>query len=444
MENIRNRSFELKNFRRKILKDDFLRHAGVTFISSNLAGALNLVFYMVIIRMMTVEEYGVFISLVALIMYFGQASSAFQPVLARFLAVEIVRRRPREALLVFKRVARDLGLISLGILAGFVAFARPLAAWQQIYDRPALFGLVGVIVAVYLVVFLPNAFFQGAQLFNQLALVTVVTGVMKFIVGVGLVAAGLGAAGALGSFLFSALLLIAAGIWFSRSFYRRQPPDAEGGPTPRVGDIYRYVIPASLALLAFAVLTNIDITLVKSLFTPREAGYYSSAQLVGRIILYLATPLAVVVLPKAAGLQELEVSSIHLLNRGLKLGLLLCGSASAVCWAAPATVSRLIIGSSEPAIVSLIGPFSLAMALYSLLWVVVFYNLSVRATAFIKYLAVTAAVQASAIYLFHPSLTAVLIIFNICAAASLITTLLATPAFPMSLKMLCNSSDKCH
>lgn len=443
MENIRNRSFGLKIFRRKILRDDFLRHAGVTFISSNLAGLLNLVFYMVVIRMMTVEEYGVFISLVALIMYFSQASSAFQPVLARFLAVEIVRRRPREALLIFKRVARDLGFVSLGILAGFVAFARPLAAWQQL-DHPSLFGLVGVIVAVYLVVFLPNAFFQGAQLFNQFALVTVVSGVVKFIAGVGLVAAGLGATGALGSFLFSALLLLAAGAWFSRAYYRRQPPDAGYGPPPRVGDIYRYIIPASLALLALAVLTNIDVTLVKSLFTPREAGYYSSAQLVGKIILYLATPLAVVVLPKAAGLQELKASSIHLLKRGLKLGLLLCGSASAVCWAAPATVSRLITGSSEPAIVALIGPFSLAMTSYSLLWVVIFYNLSIRATAFIKYLGVTAAAQVAAIYLYHPNLTAVLLIFNICAAAALISALLATPAFLMSLKMLCNSSDKCH
>lgn len=442
MKNIRDRFFGLKIFRRRILRDDFLRHAGVTFISSKLAGVINLFFYMVIIRMLTVEDYGVFNSLVAITLYFGQLSSAFQPVMARFLAVELVGGRVKTATAVFKRVARDLGFASLAILAAFFIFSRPLADWQRI-DHPYLFWMVGIIVSMHLIAFLPNAYLQGAQLFNQFALVNFLYAVGKFTAGVVLVALGLGAAGALGGFLFAPLILLFTGGLFIKAYSRRQPA-ADNEPSAGPGEIYRYIIPTSIALFSFALLTNIDVTLVKALFSPREAGYYSSAQLVGKIILYTATPLAIVVFPKAASLKALKASSIHLLNRGLKLGLLLCGSASAVCWLAPTSVARILTGSSESAIVSLVGLFSLAMAFHSLLWVVVFYNLSVQATSFIKYLVLAAIVQVGAIYLYHPSLTAVLAIFTVCAASSLAVALLVTPGFPMSLKMLCNYSDKCH
>ena len=429
-----------KRVRKKIRylwADDFFRHSSITFISSQLAGVLNLLFYMVIIRLLTVEDYGVFNSLVAVTLYFGQISSALQPVMARFLAVEIVRGRVRAAAGIFKRVGRDLGLVSLAILAGFVLFAGRFAAWQKI-DDASLLRLVGLIVAGHLIAFLFSAFLQGAQLFNQFALVNVLYALVKFAAGVGLVALGMGAGGALGGFLLAPVLLIIVGAGCIRAYYRQQPV-CEDETAPGVGEIYLYIIPTSLALLSFAVLTNIDVTLVKALFTPRQAGFYSSAQLVGKIILYLSYPLSIVVFPKAASLNELKTSSIHLLNRGFKLGLILCGSATAICWAAPELVSRVLIGSADAEVVSLVGLFALAMTFYSLLWLVVSYNLSIRSTRFIKYLALAAVAQAAAIHLYHPSLTAVLFILNSFAAISLIGTLFCTPGFRFHVTHKCNA-----
>ena len=77
----------------------------------------------------------------------------------------------------------------------------------------------------------------------------------------------------------------------------------------------------------------------------------------------------------------------------------------------------------------MVGLFALAMTFYSLLWLVVSYNLSIRSTRFIKYLALAAVAQAAAIRLYHPSLTAVLFILNSFAAISLTGTLFCTPGF---------------
>ena len=54
------------------------------------------------------------------------------------------------------------------------------------------------------------------------------------------------------------------------------------------------------------VLTNIDLILVKHFFTPIEAGYYSIAQMVGKIILILPIPIVTVMFPKLSSLDGRE------------------------------------------------------------------------------------------------------------------------------------------
>ena len=67
------------------------------------------------------------------------------------------------------------------------------------------------------------------------------------------------------------------------------------------------------------------------------------------------------------------------------------------------------------------------MSLFSLLWLTIFYNLSIRATRFIKYLLTAAALQTTAIYLYHPSLKTVLMALNLFALLAFLTTLALTP-----------------
>ncbi len=426
MKDIKNKILDLKIFNRQIFKDDFIRHAGITMFGTQLAGVINLLFHLLMVRILDVVDYGVLNSLVVFTVFFGQLTAAIQPALAKFFAEEIVRGKIDLAAATVKRAGRDLGLGAGLLLVVFLAGAGPLARAQRI-DNIKLFYILGLVVAAHLPACLPPAFLQGAQKFTPLAFLSVLYALTKLVIGVGLVAIGAGVAGALSGYFFAPALMLLIGGWLIRGYFRRRSvPDVL--PAPAMGAIYRYIIPTMLALLSFAVLTNIDVTLVKAFFSPEDAGYYSVAQMVGKIILFLPAAVAMVVFPKAAALRALNSSSIHLFHRGLKLAALLAGSATLVCWLAPSLVLSILTGKTDPEIVSLVGLFALAMSFYSLLWLALFYNLSVGSTRFIKFLLIAAAGQVAAIYLYHPSLPAVLILLNIFGFLTFIGTFFLTPS----------------
>ena len=425
MKDLKNKILDIKIFNRRFLRDDFIRHAGITMAGTQLAGVINLLFHLLMVRLLEVESYGVLNSLVVFTVFFGQLTAAIQPALARFFAVEIARGRLDAAAAAVKRAGRDLGFGAGLLLILFFLGAGPLARAQRV-EQVGLFYILGLVVAVHLPACLPAAFLQGAQKFSPLALLNVTYALAKLVLGIGLVLAGAGVAGALSGYFFAPSLMLLVGAWLIRGYFRRRtlPPVL---PAPGMGPIYRYIVPTMLALLSFAVLTNIDITLVKAFFSPREAGYYSVAQMVGKIILFLPAAVSMVVFPKAASLKALNSSSIHLFHRGLVLSGLLSGSATAVCWLAPSLVLKVLTGKTDPGIVSLVGLFALAMSFYSLLWLEIFYNLSVGATRFIKFLLVAAAAQAAAIYLWHPGLRSVLLLLNVFGSLTFLGTLFLTP-----------------
>lgn len=425
MKDFKNKILDIRIFNRHIFRDDFIRHAGITMAGTQLAGVINLLFHLLMVRLLDVENYGVLNSLVAITLYFGQLTAAIQPSLAKFFAEEVARGQLAAAAATVKRAGRDLGLVAGLLMIIFIAGAGPLARAQRI-DETGLFYLLGLVVAAHLLACLPPAFLQGVQKFSPLAFLNVSYALSKLIVGVGLVGIGAGVAGAISGYIFAPVLLLLIGGGLTRGYFRRRELPATL-PASKMGPIYRYIVPTMLALLSFAILTNIDITLVKHLFSPLEAGYYSVAQMVGKIILFLPAAVALVVFPKAASLKALNSSSIHLFHRGLKLGALLSGTATAVCWIAPETVLVILTGRTEPEIVTLVGPFALAMSFYSLLWLEVFYNLSIGSTRFIKFLLVAAAGQVAAIYLYHPTLRAVLLLLNIFGCLSFLGTFFLTP-----------------
>ena len=418
MKDLKNKILDIRIFNRQFLRDDFIRHAGITMAGTQLAGVINLLFHLLMVRLLDVENYGVLNSLVVFIVFFSQLTAAIQPALARFFAEELARGKIALAAATVKRAGRDLGLSAGLLLAVFFIGSGPLSRLLQI-DNTGLFYLLGLVVAVHLPACLPPAFLQGAQKFTPLAILNITYALVKLFVG-------LGVAGALSGYFFGPFLMLLAGVWLLRRYFRRRL-ETVANASPKMGPIYRYIVPTLLALLSFAVLTNIDVTLVKAFFSPQEAGYYSVAQMVGKIILFLPAAVAVVVFPKAASLKALGSSSIHLFHRGLKLATLLSGSAAAVCWLFPETVLLILTGKTDPEIVSLVGLFALAMGFYSLLWLEIFYNLSVGATRFIKFLLLAAAGQVTAICLYHPDLRTILILLNIFGCLSFLGAFFLTP-----------------
>jgi len=412
----------LKIFQGKILRDDFVRHTGIMVVGTKIGDFFNFIFRLVLVHLLSVEEYGVFNRLISLSLVFCQFVSPFQPSLARYIAGSAGRRKFGRVRYILKRSGRDLGIFSLLILAIFIIFSGRIAAYLNI-ENPAYLVIVGILVAASIIMAVPSAFLQGAQLFLPLAFIGALAALIKLIIGAGLIYLGLKVSGGLWGFIACPLVITAGGIWvIIRYFNERKTENSSEVSLPML-PIYKYFIPTALILGSFWLLTNVDVILVGH-FYPDRAGVYSVAQMVGLIILFLPLAVPMVVYPKAAAAQARDVSGRKLLKKGLIAVALFCGLGVLICTLAPAAVLKVLTGKEDPRSLKLIIWFALAMSFYSLAMLVIFYHMAVHNVKIVLPLLSLAALETATIYFYHPTLKSVLIVLLFYSIVTFLVSLL--------------------
>jgi O-antigen/teichoic acid export membrane protein len=167
------------------------------------------------------------------------------------------------------------------------------------------------------------------------------------------------------------------------------------------------------------VLTNLDLILVKHFFTPMEAGYYSIAQIVGKIILFLPFPVATVMFPKLSSFGGPEAKKLSILGQSLTIAGILCGGAALTGLLFPSAIIEALSGKIYVESISLVKWFCLNMTFLSLTWISLNYHLATQRRGFIFPLLCLTLVQIGLILLFHKTLTQVLFVVGIIAVCLL-------------------------
>ncbi|MDP8215393.1 MAG: oligosaccharide flippase family protein [Candidatus Euphemobacter frigidus] len=416
----------------RLIQNDFIRHTGIMVLGTGLVNIFNLVYQLGLVRLLSVVEYGVLNSLISLTVLASQFTVPFYPVLARSFSIYIARNESGRVRILLKRATRDLGIIAAILLLILILASGPIATWLQIGQSYYII-LVGFVISASTLAVVPGAFLWGWQRFTHLAALGILPAGLKLAVGLALVGAGLGVSGALGGYVTVPLCMILVGFTFIHFLRRDFPEEEEAGDKECVSmaSIYKYFIPTGIALFSFSVLTNFDVILVKHFFPPREAGFYSVAQMVGKIILFLPGAISIVIFPKAASAQARSQASFSILRKGLVVVASVNVVAMLVCAVFPGFVLKILTGKTDPESVRLVPWFALAMSFYALTWLNIFYHLSIHSTRFIPYLAGFALAQTVIIAAYHPGLKSVLIILTIFSIFSFIVTLALSRSGPL-------------
>jgi O-antigen/teichoic acid export membrane protein len=172
--------------------------------------------------------------------------------------------------------------------------------------------------------------------------------------------------------------------------------------------IYKYFFPVAVSIFSFIFLTNIDVILVKHLFSPENAGFYSIAQIIGKVFLYLPSALAIVMFPKSTTAYVKNSHSHHILYKSLLIAAGLCGAGVIICYLFPEFVLDTLTNRANPVSLELVTLFSLAMSFYAFVWIVVNYMLSTHNLKFVLPLLILAILEGVAIYIWHADLKVVL------------------------------------
>ncbi|HEA46986.1 MAG TPA: hypothetical protein ENH97_01065 [bacterium] len=380
----------------------FERQVSFIFIALTLGNIGNFIFHIYMGRYLPETEYGILYRLLALLMIVSVPAATIQTVITKYTAhFKVFSQYGKIRFLLFNFLKRLSAYGFLGFLI-FLAASGRIASWQHFpSNRPVM--ILGVLLLLSVIAPAAGGVIQGLQRFDYLGWSTILGTASRLIFGIIFVFLGLGVNGALAASILA--ILVGICILFFPLKFLFKPKETEEKVDFK--EIYRYSAPVIFSVLFFMILTNIDVLLVGNFFDPIKAETYSTAAFVGRMILFLPLPIVVVMFPKASELYAQRRDSSYILKRSLLYVGLLAGGATLVCFLFPSLIIKLIWAGKYQASTPLVGKFALAMTLFGLVNILLFYQLSIHRFKYLYWTGALTLIQIVAITLFHNTLSQV-------------------------------------
>ena len=397
---------------------DFLKQGSLMFLAVAVFNAANLLYQLYMVRGLDTVDYGVLNTLFSILMIISVPNGALQTVVTKFVSVYSTTHHYGTIAALLGSFVKKVSVLGFVIFFLFLLGRGWIAEFIQIQSS-VLILILGIVMLFSILLPLAQGGLQGLQRFGYLGFVMITNSGLKLFLGVLFVESGWGVLGAISALAVSVgvafflVSVILVKILFKLSAQGLDSPKPELA-YPEVGidftEIHRYFYITATVFLCFMVLTNIDILLVKHYFDPLDAGNYSIAQMSGKIILFLPMAITMVMFPKVSRLHAQTKESRHLLKASLLSVGVLCGAAALVCLFFPGLILWLLTGREMLACVTLTRLFAVTMFFYALVYVLLFYHLSIHNMGFIYPLVLLTVLQLAAMVLFHQNLHTILYI----------------------------------
>ncbi|MFA4888636.1 MAG: oligosaccharide flippase family protein [Candidatus Omnitrophota bacterium] len=389
--------------------DEFLKNIIIVFAGASVANALNLLYQLLVAHKLSPEEFANFNAILSIFMIISAPISTLQLVVAKYCAEFNALgqlNKLRVFLNVFFKKSVTLALVSFPLFLFICLYAGKTLKINSFIPGIILAGLLS---SSCIPVF--NGAIQGLELFKWQAVISLSGGLLKLALAYILIYFGFKISGALFSLLAANLLGMAIAYLILRGYFFSPPANEQ----VNYREIYLYVFPIALANFCFYALVNMDMLLVKYFFTPQDAGFYSVAQMLGKIFLFLPGAISIVMFPRAAGLKAKNIVTSATLGRSLLYTAILCFLSAAFYNIFPAFVLKILTGKVFAESVFLGRLFSISMSFFTLSYILIIYFLSLGRVRFLKILGVFCLCQALGIAIFHQSLLQVQLVLCLTA-----------------------------
>ena len=375
------------------------------FAGTMTTGVLGYVYQVLMGRMLTTHEYGLFSALMALFAVCSAPLATLLLVIARRVSEYRARQDPGSIRHFFHRIG-----LQTTVVAGFaVALCLLLAPQLQAYLKApgiAAIYLLGPLLFFSVLTVVNDGFLQGLQSFNWLAASSGLRVLLRIAISMPLVSLGYGVSGAVGG------TILAATVGWLVTFWPLRAPLAAGrGKSYETAHLsFRSAIPVLIANTAFAAMTQLDMVLVNYYFPPHDAGLYAAASILGKAVMYLPGGIAMALFPMVAENHARDRSSSHLLLQAVGLTTLLCTAGSVFYLVLGEWLIRLLFGDAYEGAGQVLRFFGFAILPMALVMVAEYFLIAKGRVLFAYLFVVIAPLQLLAIHFWHDSLQTVVLI----------------------------------
>lgn len=289
---------------------DATRDGGAIAAAIVMMNVATYAFQMVAARVLGPEQYGGVSALMALFLVVAVVQLGLQATAARRIAADPddVEQIERVMLKVTYRA---------GWLVGAVLLLLSPVVWQVLRLDSIVPALLLAAGAVPLTIMGGQAgVLQGERRWVPLALVYLSLGVPRLVLGTAAILIRPTEGAAMAGVAAAMVVPVAVGWWALRG---TRSPGADNDHN-RIRPTVREAVSGSLALMAFFVLSNVDIVIARNVLPAQEAGLYAGGLILTKAVLFLPQFVVVVAFPAMSTVAERRRALLRSLAAGVVLG----------------------------------------------------------------------------------------------------------------------------
>ncbi len=375
--------------------------ASVMVVLTLLASVTNYGSNLIFSRVLSPASFGDLTALLALLVVITVPTGAAQTVIAERIATHMADGRPDRVRYLIRHAIAHVAIIA-AIVGALYTLTIPMVV--DVLDLQSAGPAIALAPLVVVGFMLPVAMgaLQGMDRYLAYGLMLLAIAVSRIAFGVPWAATPAGGSGGAlaGQALGIAVVLVGAA-WLLRGYLIGRGTGAATTGLRRLPNVR--AVTASLAFIAFAVLSNLDVLLAKLFLSSHEVGIYAALSTIGKVVMFLPAAIAVVMVPNAARTRHTSRETGRVLRIAGLLVAITTVVAALPAIVAPESVVRLMFGSKYLEATDGVLPIVWAGAGLSLLYLLVIYSVAVEDRRWSMLLGAGILLQIAGISIFHDS-----------------------------------------
>jgi len=380
------------------MKDQNLtKHSIIMIASTMAANFFNYLFQLSMGRLLSLEDYGVLYSLLSLVYIINVGGAAIQTSVARYASKLKARKKYGRI-----RYLWDFSTRST-LMLGFVVFLlvcllSPFIAQFLNIDNTWYVVLLAFYLLFSFAMPANQGLLMGLQRFFAFGASYAFWALLKLILGVALVLIGFGVYGGLLSLSVANITVFVITLVMIGNALKTKPEKFD------LRGVYSYSSLTLLAVFSSTTMVYADVLLAKHFLDPMAAGAFSTLAVLGKIIFFASSGIALAMFPKTSESFEKNQRHLPILLKALLYALLISGFAILLFLLFPRPIAEIMFGEKSAVIIPYMFEYGAAMLLFSVVALLINYFLSIHKTKVAYLISFALIVEILLLSAFHSSI----------------------------------------
>lgn len=397
----------INKFIERMSLNKLLRTSSLLVFAGIAAGMLGYVYQVVMGRMLTPADYGLFSAIMAVFMIAASPMNTLMMLVSRKVAEYGALAQTSQLPGFYQTInAKSIKWVLI-VVASLLFFTQYLMDYLKT-ENPMHIILLGLLIVLSVPSVTTMGFVQGMHRFREFAAAQFLVALTKIFFSVLLVWLGYGVSGAAMGVLLS-LAVIA--YWLHSRLSIPLFPNVR--PTASTNHLTaRESVPVFVANSAFTAMVYMDIVFVNYYFSSEESGAYAAASILGKAVMYLPAGIAQAMYPMVVTLHSRQEKDVSILIHALVIVLALSLFGGFFYFLLSDQIIFILFGADYSKSAEILKYYGLAILPLTLIMVAENYLIAKSQVLFAYLFGLALPFQILAVYYYHESMISIVVIMG--------------------------------